>query len=273
MQIPFVKYQGTGNDFVLIDQRKQAYVDPSDHSMIQGICDRRFGVGADGLILLENKTGYDFAMNYFNADGKPSSMCGNGGRCIVAFAQSLDIIKDQAHFHAIDGAHDARIKDQWVELKMTDVPSIMKGSEHYELDTGSPHYVSFVQDIDDIRVVENAQAIRYSAAYKKQGINVNFVEAKAGSLIVFTYERGVEDETLSCGTGATAAALAYQLSTEANINEVAIRTKGGALKVRFRRVEDGFQDIWLCGPATRVFAGELDTEQVKAVGQAPAHYS
>lgn len=267
MQIPFAKYQGTGNDFVLIDQRTEQYINAEDEALVQAICDRRFGIGADGLILLQNKAGYDFEMIYFNADGRLSSMCGNGGRCIVAFAQFLGIIKTEAKFLAIDGPHKALFSVDEVQLKMSDVPSVKNVQTDYELNTGSPHYVTFVEDIDDISVVENAQAIRYSAAYRDEGINVNFVEAQSEELIVFTYERGVEGETLSCGTGVTAAALAYHRKQPSEVNEIAIRTKGGKLKVRFSPAAKGYSDIWLCGPATRVFAGNLDSE---TVNQRPA---
>ncbi len=260
MQISFYKYQGTGNDFILIDQREQQFLNRSDTQRVNRLCDRRFGIGADGLILLQNREGYDFEMIYFNADGQESSMCGNGGRCIVAFAQYLGIIKDQAHFLAIDGPHEALVKaDHWVDLKMINVDQVQISEDHYELDTGSPHYVTFVEDVDDIRVVENGQAIRYSEAYRAEGINVNFVEKMESGISVLTYERGVEGETLSCGTGVTAAAIAYYLDApSANRQNVAIQTKGGALSVRFQsNSQNGFSDIWLGGPALQVFQGTI----------------
>ncbi|MEM1320406.1 MAG: diaminopimelate epimerase [Bacteroidota bacterium] len=257
MKIPFHKYQGTGNDFVIIDNRNPQYLSVADTEKIQHICDRRFGIGADGLILLQEKEGYDFEMVYFNADGRTSSMCGNGGRCIVAFAGGLGLIDAATHFWAIDGAHEARLHaDGRVELKMNDVATIEHGEDYFILDTGSPHYVIFVEDVDDINVVENGQAIRYSKRFRKEGINVNFVEPTKEALIVATYERGVEDETLSCGTGVTAAGLAYALKQSKALRQVAIKSKGGELEVRFEKDgQGGFRDIWLCGPADLVFSG------------------
>ena len=260
MTIPFHKYQGTGNDFVLIDQRTERHLTRKDTDAIKQICDRRFGVGADGLILLEAHETYDFEMIYFNADGRESSMCGNGGRCIVAFAKYLGMIEASTRFIAIDGPHEAEIKGaDWVALKMIDVPEVEQGADYFILNTGSPHYVVFVEDIDDIDVVENGKAIRYSKRFREEGINVNFVEKKKDKIIVATYERGVEDETLSCGTGVAAAAIAYQLtksSTEETVTS--IEAKGGELSVKLTPDQkDGAKNIWLQGKATRVFAGEL----------------
>ena len=260
-RIPFFKYQGTGNDFVVIDNRGAGYLQGRDTELIQKLCDRRFGIGADGLILLQDRQGYDFEMVYFNADGKESSMCGNGGRCITAFAKFLGIVNERAHFLAIDGPHDAFIDvDNWVELKMSDVASVENGEDYFLLDTGSPHYVVFVEDLDDIDVVENGQAIRYSKRFREEGVNVNFVEKKRNGIMVATYERGVEDETLSCGTGVTAAAIAYYLQTEEGENrEVPISSKGGRLKVRLQEnPEGGFYNIWLGGGTQQVFSGTIE---------------
>ena len=256
-KIPFYKYQGTGNDFVLVDQRDQIFLTKNDVAEIQQICDRRFGIGADGLILLQEKAGYDFEMIYFNADGRESTMCGNGGRCITAFASYLGIIEDKCRFWAIDGEHEALVKTKgWVELKMGNVKEIEHGEDYFVLDTGSPHYVVFVEDLKDINVVDTGQAIRYSDRFRKEGINVNFVEKSAGMINVATYERGVEDETLSCGTGVTAAAISYALlqdSPSKSITEV--ETKGGRLQVKLEKSSTGFRDVWLCGPTAQVFNG------------------
>lgn len=260
MKIPFYKYQGTGNDFVIIDNRATCYLTRQDQEIVRQLCDRRFGIGADGLILLQEAKGYDFEMVYFNADGNESTMCGNGGRCIVAFARYLNIITDRAYFLAIDGAHEALIEtNDWVDLKMMDVEQVKIAEDHYELNTGSPHYIAFVEDVDDIHVVENGQAIRYSKAYKEEGINVNFVEKKPEGITVLTYERGVEAETLSCGTGVTAAAISYYLDQpSASRQEVNIETKGGQLKVRLKVDAKGsFRDIWLGGPTAQVFRGQI----------------
>jgi len=260
MIIPFTKYQGTGNDFVIIDQRNHQYIKHQDISTISQICDRKFGVGADGLILLENHPEHDYEMIYFNADGRTSSMCGNGGRCITAFAGQVGAAKGQNTFMAIDGLHISKLlEDGSVSLKMNDVLEVRSGEDFYILDTGSPHYIIFVEDIDDIDIKSQGEAIRYSEEFRVEGINVNFVEIQDNEIRVATYERGVEDETLSCGTGVTAAAMAYILHCGAGNgqHEVSIMTKGGALRVQFVMNEDqSFQDVWLIGKATKVFEGD-----------------
>jgi diaminopimelate epimerase len=281
VKIPFFKYQGTGNDFVMIDQRQHQFLKKSDVEIINHLCDRRFGIGADGLILLENpkngvytegspsplkKEDFDFQMIYFNADGRESSMCGNGGRCLVAFANYLQVFDNQCVFNAIDGLHDAKVRtDGWVELKMIDVNTIEFGKDYFLLNTGSPHFVVFVEDLTDINVYENGREIRYSERFYTEGVNVNFVEIKKdGSLEVATYERGVEAETFSCGTGVTAAAIAFALKNTPVFEKkqalsVPILTKGGNLEVRLQRYSEfGFQDLWLCGPAVQAFQGEVN---------------
>ncbi|MEM0994235.1 MAG: diaminopimelate epimerase [Bacteroidota bacterium] len=257
MQINFHKYHGTGNDFILIDQREKKYLTRKDQAIIQRLCQRHFGIGADGLMLLQNHPDYDFQMIYFNADGRESSMCGNGGRCIVAFAQTLSIIEQRCRFLAIDGEHEATIDDNWVSLKMASVEHIEHHPQHYFLDTGSPHYVRFVEEVASVEVVKEGRPIRYSEAFAPNGTNVNFVQVKADhQLVVATYERGVENETLSCGTGVTAAAIAYTLAHPTN--EVRVQTKGGDLKVKLERKAAGFANIWLCGPAQFVFTGQVE---------------
>ncbi len=232
-------------------------------STIAQWCHRKFGIGADGLMLLQNKEGFDFEMIYYNSDGHLSSMCGNGGRCITAFANFLGIIKDhKAHFLAVDGPHDAVLpKDDYVELKMSDVSIHNYNPAAIFLDTGSPHHIEFVEQIAGLDVYNRGKAIRNNETYKKEGTNVNFVAIQATNCIeVATYERGVENETLSCGTGVTAAALAYHLafSKDNAPTPVDIKTKGGTLNVRFQRQDQLFHDIWLCGPAKLVFHGFID---------------
>lgn len=257
MKHQFFKYQGTGNDFVLFDNRK-GQISPADVEFIQHCCDRRFGIGADGLMLLQTQEAYDFEMLYYNADGQPSSMCGNGGRCIVAFAQHLGIIQKQTRFLAVDGPHEARITaDNWVELQMQDVTNIEEQEAFCFLDTGSPHYVQYVEGIKNINVYEKGRGIRYNERFAAKGTNVNFVEVRSQSIAVATYERGVEAETLSCGTGVTAAALSHHLQRGA-ASPIAVETKGGKLELRFQSLERGsYTDIWLCGPATYVFEGYI----------------
>ena len=265
-KMKFWKYQGAGNDFVLLDQRQAQPIARTDTALIARLCDRRFGIGADGLILLQQQAGYDFEMVYFNADGRESSMCGNGGRCIAAFAEDLGISAGHCRFLAIDGPHEARIRraqpgngeaKYWVELKMTDVPGIeQQDVDTYILNTGSPHYVHFVPTVEGVDMVAAGRAVRYSERFREAGINVNLVEATPTGLRIRTYERGVEDETLACGTGVTAAALAYALRHK-TAEETTVEARGGTLAVRFRADGAGFREVWLCGPATPVFEGEI----------------
>ncbi|QEC69577.1 diaminopimelate epimerase [Panacibacter ginsenosidivorans] len=257
MHIIFHKYQGTGNDFVIIDNRNNTI--QLSTIQVKKICDRRFGIGADGLMLLNSKEGFDFEMIYFNADGRESSMCGNGGRCLVKFAYNNGIHKRKYLFIAVDGKHEASVEDNgWVYLKMKDVHGIEKHYADSVLDTGSPHYIKPVTDLTHFDVVKSGKDIRYSEEYKKNGINVNFVEQKDKSIFVRTYERGVEDETLSCGTGVTAAALVYA-HNDNGFNRVEIKTLGGNLAVEFDKLnDDTFENIWLCGPADFVFKGEIE---------------
>ena len=259
MKLTFYKYQGTGNDFVMIDNRDQK-ISKNDTKLINRLCDRKFGVGADGLILLENSE-YpedDFKMVYFNADGNESSMCGNGGRCLVAYAKFLNIIENSAQFTAIDGVHEAMISDEIVSLKMQDVAKVNKNEDFLFLNTGSPHHISFSENIGMKDIKKEGAAIRYSERYGKAGTNVNFVEAvSADSFSVRTYERGVEDETLSCGTGVTAVAIAAYEAGKTKSEKVRLITPGGELSVKFRKDENGYSDIWLSGPAVQVFKGEI----------------
>lgn len=257
MQLTFYKYQGTGNDFVMIDNRQLKF-DKNDTKHIAFLCDRRFGIGADGLILLEHHHKVDFKMVYYNADGNESSMCGNGGRCITAFAKYLGIIEDSAIFEAIDGLHEATIQNSAVRLKMQDVSSIENHNNHVFLDTGSPHHVQLETNLEHLDIKTKGSAIRYGTSYNEAGCNVNFVtKNRDDNFSVRTYERGVEDETLSCGTGVTAVALAMHYSGETEKNIIALETQGGLLQVSFERTDKGYENIWLIGPATQVFKGEM----------------
>jgi diaminopimelate epimerase len=257
MQLHFFKYQGTGNDFVIIDNRAGEI--ELTMAQVKHICDRRFGIGADGLMLLNKHATLDFEMKYYNADGNESSMCGNGGRCLVQFAYKLGIHKNEYHFEAIDGLHEASIDDKdWVRLKMKDVDNVLDEGNEFVLDTGSPHYVQMVTDIKNMKVKEHGAAIRYSDDYKQMGINVNFVETMdEDSIFVRTYERGVEDETMSCGTGVTAAALVCA-HNDRGFNRIEVHTLGGHLAVEFNKHDEThFDDIWLCGPALFVYDGKI----------------
>jgi diaminopimelate epimerase len=259
MNMPFYKYQGTGNDFIIIDNR-QNQITLTDEQVHQ-LCDRRFGIGADGLMLVQAIPGYDFEMLYYNADGKPGSMCGNGGRSIVQFVIDRGMRKNEFLFTAVDGDHKAVVEDNgWIDLQMKDVDAVKKYDvADYILDTGSPHLVKPVPDVWNIDVVKDGRNIRYNQHFKDKGINVNFVEMdNEGAITVRTYERGVEDETLSCGTGVTASALMFA-HNDNGFNRVEVKTRGGRLAVEFYKYSDSlFKDIWLCGPATFVFKGEIN---------------
>jgi diaminopimelate epimerase len=260
MQLHFYKYQGTGNDFVIIDNRDGAV--HLSREQVKFLCDRRFGIGADGLMLLNRHPEFDFEMKYYNADGGESTMCGNGGRCLVKFASDRGINRDQYRFLAIDGEHLARIEQNGnVALKMNDVATVQTENNHFILNTGSPHLVDLVQDVMQMNVVEKGRQVRYSETYSKEGINVNFVEKtnNPDQIVVRTYERGVEDETFSCGTGVTAAAIVCYRNE--GPNKVNVTTKGGDLRVEFEKKDEGFQNIWLIGPALHVFDGSIDLNQ------------
>lgn len=256
MTIKFYKYQGTGNDFVMIDNRDLS-LNKSDLSLAKKLCDRKFGIGADGLILIENHCELDFEMIYFNADGT-QSFCGNGSRCAVAFAHELGMIQKTTRFMAIDGIHDAKISKERVELKMGDKPTFEQSDEFFFIHTGSPHYIEYRANVSEIDIISEAQKIRYNERFKAEGTNVNYVEYLVGnSLKMRTYERGVEGETLSCGTGATAVALSG--SVKYNLNSpVVIHVPGGELEVRFDEIANRqFENIWLIGPAEKTFVGEI----------------
>ncbi|MEP6465546.1 MAG: diaminopimelate epimerase [Parafilimonas sp.] len=258
MKLTFYKYHGTGNDFIIIDNRSNTIT--LKNEQVKQMCDRRFGIGADGLMLMNNIPNYDFGMTYYNADGNTGSMCGNGGRCMVQFAYDLGLRKSEYLFTATDGDHKAIIEtNKWIDLKMKDVDTIESLSSDFILNTGSPHYVKPVSNAAAINVFTEGQAIRYSKRFADKGINVNFVEKQDdGKIFVRTYERGVEDETLSCGTGVTAAALAFANNNN-GFNLINIKTPGGNLAVKFIKTgKSSFKDIWLCGPATFVFKGEVN---------------
>ncbi len=265
MKIQFHKFQGNGNDFVIIDNRKNTF--SLDTSQIQNICDRRIGIGSDGLIILNLSQKYDFEMVYYNSDGKVSSMCGNGGRCIAAYARMIGITGIEVTFTAYDGIHKAIIESEtitgveWdISLQLADVNEVDKNDGYYFLNTGSPHYVEFVDKVAEIDVVDEGRKTRESERFAPEGTNVNFVEKNENRLFVRTYERGVENETLSCGTGVAASAIAMFM--ESGIKDIPIHTTGGEFKVNFSHSADGekhrFTNIWLRGPAKLVFEGEIN---------------
>lgn len=255
MKLEFYKYQGAGNDFIMIDNRS-GFFEHDNQTLIESLCHRRFGVGADGLILLENAEGYDFRMVYFNSDGREASMCGNGGRCIVAFARQLGIISTSTVFIASDGPHEANVDDLGlVDLKMIDVERIESLVDGYFLNTGVPHLVHFVDDLHTIDVELEGRQLRWDARFQPAGTNVNFVKIEGDHLTVFTYERGVEAETLACGTGITASALSAAFNAGKISGEYKITAKGGDLTVRFQQDSGRYTNIWLKGPALLVYDG------------------
>ncbi len=261
MTLHFYKYQGTGNDFIVADNRKNEI--SLTTAQINNLCDRRFGIGADGLMLLNQKAGFDFEMKYYNADGKPGTMCGNGGRCMTKFAYHLGIHRELYRFLAADGVHEAEIDtDGIVSVKMKDVNTFRKFHNDFIVDTGSPHYIKMASNVMDLDVFKKGSEIRHSKEFEEEGINVNFVEQseEVDKIIVRTYERGVEDETHSCGTGVTAAALVFY-HNENGFNEVEVKTLGGILSVEFDRIDENkYENIWLCGPAEKVYEGTIEVK-------------
>lgn len=261
MLLHFYKYQATGNDFIVIDDRDRQF-DPNNHTLVRNLCNRRFGIGADGLILLRNEPGYHFRMIYFNADGYEGSMCGNGGRCITAFAYLLNPGREDFSFLAWDGLHTAGMvtateQGHIVRLQMQQVSRPEQLGPDMVLHTGSPHYVRFVEDIAGTAIVAEGKAVRYSERFLQEGINVNFVETGPGYITVRTYERGVEDETFSCGTGVTASAIAAYASGRLKETTVEVHTPGGRLSVSFEPDGDGFREVYLTGEAVKVFEGDI----------------
>ena len=257
MTYKFYKYQGTGNDFIIFDGINHPFPNLSTEEIAE-LCNRRFGIGADGLMIIMPSDDYDFYMLYYNSDGNESTMCGNGGRCISHLAFLNEICEETTTFEAVDGLHTAEINENIVKLQMKSGIKIDKNQNgDYIINTGSPHYVHFdkIEKLDN--VVEYGKAIRYNDIYKKEGINVNLVNWENNVLNVATYERGVEDETLSCGTGVTASALATHELYNAQ-SPIIIKTKGGNLKVHFTKVDDLYEDVFLEGPAEYVFEGDIE---------------
>lgn len=257
MKLTFYKYQGTGNDFVILDNRQEIFP-KNDTKLVARLCDRKFGIGADGLMLLETSATTDFTMVYYNADGNLSTMCGNGGRCLVAFAEYLGVFSNKTTFEAIDGLHEASIDGNIVNLKMIDVENVIIKDDYAFANTGSPHHVQLVDSIENFDVFTNGRKIR-NEIYGIEGSNVNFVEQKSDTTFrVRTYERGVEDETLACGTGVTAVALAMHKTKKTESTNINLEVEGGELAVSFTPEKDGYTNVYLKGPAVQVFKGIID---------------
>ena len=261
MKIPFCKYQGTGNDFIMIDNRNN-FFEIKNKSLVEKLCHRRFGIGSDGLILIENSLDADFFMRYYNSDGNEGSMCGNGGRCAISYANKLAIIKSETEFYAVDGLHKGIIHDdEKISLLMQDVSEIKSIKDDFELNTGSPHYIVFVDNLENLNVFEEGRKIRYNNTYKKAGINVNFVQIINDKISVRTYERGVENETYSCGTGVTAVAIVcWSKNLISNKNKIEINTLGGLLELSLNENKNNYTSIWLKGQAIKSFTGQIESE-------------
>ncbi len=256
MKINFTKYEGNGNDFIVIDDRKEEFSE-DNVLMISKLCDRKFGIGADGLLLLRKHKVYDFQMIYFNSDGNESSMCGNGGRCLVSYALQLDIDLKTNSFLAIDGVHKFKVVDNEVYLKMNDVKDIVVKNGYNFLNTGSPHVVQIVENVDEINVYEQGKKIRRQFQ-EMNGVNVNFVSFNNDIIKCRTFERGVENETLSCGTGVVAVALYVFKKKKISDNKIIVSTKGGSLSVSFKNDGNSFREIWLKGDINKIFDGLIE---------------
>ena len=258
MKIKFQKFQGTGNDFIIINNMEMLF--PSNNNqLIKKLCDRKFGIGADGLIIIRNHDKFDFEMFYFNSDGMQGSLCGNGSRCALAFGINNNLLKNKVVFKAIDGIHTAKAESNNIfSLSFKDVKTIKRDKNALFLDTGSPHYVELVESIDDINVRAKGSLIRNSNRYKNNGVNVNFFKIIGPDTIkIRTYERGVEDETLSCGTGAVASSIAFHFLGLTKFDKLKVETPGGTLAVEFKFNSGIYKDIYLKGPAEKVFSGKI----------------
>ncbi len=255
MKLQFQKYQGTGNDFIILQGSPSL-----DQKQIQNLCDRRTGIGADGLIMLDKHPKLDFKMIYYNSDGLQSSMCGNGGRCAVLFANRQGMAGTECRFEAIDGEHQGYVEDGYTRISMQNVDQVSRSEEHFELDTGSPQYVKFVADVSAVDVKTQGAEIRNRTPYQKQGINVNFVSEQGNGIALRSYERGVEGETLSCGTGVVAAAISFAIKAGLPDGKhgINVTAQGGELEVSFIKQGENFKELWLKGPAAFVYSGELD---------------
>ncbi len=253
MLIKFWKYQATGNDFILLDGRNNLLLTTEQ---IKFLCDRHWGIGSDGVIIIRESDCCDFKMQFFNPDGSEASFCGNGGRCIAKFAYEVLNFSENLKFIAKDGKHNAHIKGQNVRLQMQNVDIIKKYNDLIYLNTGTHHTVIFTeQKIENIN--EKARLVRYDRRFAPEGTNVNFVKEMNGKLFVRTYEKGVEAETLSCGTGVVASAIAYSYRKQIAENSVEIQTQGGQLTVEFKKQGDKFSEVFLTGKALQVFEGQI----------------
>ncbi len=257
MTIHFSKYHGAGNDFIIIDDRNEIF-DISNNNLVKNLCDRRFGIGADGLMILRNDNLQDFRMIYFNSDGYEGTMCGNGGRCITSFASNLGLISDLTFFLASDGTHEAKISGNIVNLKMNDISEIIKLEDGYFINSGSPHFICLNENPFKIDINTIGKEIRNQQRFSPGGVNVNFISIDKYAINIATFERGVEAETLSCGTGSVAAAVSVAYDKPNGDYNFNVNAKGGILNVTYNKSESFYSNIWLSGPAVKVFDGEFE---------------
>ena len=258
MKIKFSKYNGAGNDFIIIDNRNDNI--NYNSSLIKNICDRNFGIGGDGLIIIKNSISSDFEILHYTSDGNLGSLCGNGSRCAIAFAYQNNIIDKNTVFEAFDGVHEAEIiSDGLIKMEMKINSDIIQNKYGTWLDTGSPHLVIEKENTDKLDVNLEGSLIRYNDHYKREGVNVNFVEKLSNETFkIRTYERGVENETLACGTGSTASAICMNYLGKSNSNIITMKCQGGDLKVQFNSKDKDFTNISITGPANLVFEGQID---------------
>ena len=261
MKISFDKYQGCGNDFIIINNLSNTFPNTSNY-LIKNLCDRNFGIGSDGLILINKSKKESFEMVYYNADGNLSSMCGNGGRCAIHFCYQKNIINKKSNFLAFDGIHHGEVFDDYIKISMQNVEGHELINDDIFIDSGSPHLVKILKNISEIDILRTSRDIQKSKEFKSEGVNVNYVKfVDYETIQIRTYERGVEDETLSCGTGAVAAALSFFILSNSDLEKVSVKTQGGDLFVEFKNDNNNFYDIYLSGKVKKVFSGEIDYEK------------
>lgn len=259
MQLPFAKWHGTGNDFILVDDRS-GFFPVDDVALVQRLCHRHFGIGSDGLILVQapQEEGTRFHMEFLNPDGS-RSFCGNGSRCAFAFWSGLEGHRAEARFTAIDGMHQGRWVGEEVAITLPDVQRIQGATDGPDVDfihTGSPHELVWVADVEAVDILADAPPRRFAARHGAGGSNINYVQREGAGIRMRTYERGVEAETLSCGSGVVAAALSSLLRRQASA-PVAVRTRGGDLRVEAVARGDSFAAVMLIGPVQEVFTGNV----------------
>ena len=257
--IHFYKWQGAGNDFILLDGRNGLDIE-TNPNIINRLCNRHFGIGADGLMVMSLIHGFDFRMTYYNSDGYEADMCGNGARCIVGLAAQLGVFQKEATFLARDGRHTGVLLPGGAcKVSIRNVAQSETVGQGYFLNTGVPHLVVFIDRIDSVDVERDGSKLRFDSQFGPDGTNVNFVQLASSHLMIRTFERGVEAETLACGTGVVASAIAASLKDPQYASPVTCKARGGTLSVSFQpEANQSFSNVWLEGPAREVFQGDIE---------------